>query len=227
MPLKRFEGAGYSYLEVLGILEAILKEEDEIFKIGNEEINRQVEKSAPTYLFESNLGRDKEAYKKQNRKELLERLHTTEEDLRNNVFLRIKDASSLTKLKKILVAIGDYQKRPVQFLSGQTFIYQNQVLFFKLGDDTPDSIDFSAADELRKIFESFWELKKRTAKTNFEPQEVVSMYKELFDKDIERHYLASQISNLRTTKIKPKRLLRQRFKIDFDKASQSWIFILS
>lgn len=115
----------------------------------------------------------------------------------------------------------------VQFLPGQTVAYQNQVLFFKLGDNTSDSIDFSGADILRNIFESFWELRKRETRPDFKPQEVITMYKELFKKDIEPHYLAGQVSNIRTKKINPKQNLKERFKIDFDRDSQTWIFILS
>lgn len=111
---------------------------------------------------------------------------------------------------------------PVIFSPEQSVVYQNKVLFFKLGDGTHDSIDFSNAPEIRKVFECLWELRKRTSHDTFKPLDIINIYQELFGKDIDRHFIASQISHIRSTKINPKPHLKQRFQIKFDKDTESW-----
>lgn len=112
----------------------------------------------------------------------------------------------------------------VKFPTGETVTYQNNILFFKLGDGTPDSIDFSDAPVWKNIIESFLELRKRTLTNVFTPAEVMNMHNQLFGKAIERRYLAQQISNIRNKKIKNE--LEGRFKIEFDKSQDSWVFTL-
>ena len=115
----------------------------------------------------------------------------------------------------------------IQFSSSQTVIYQNEVLFFKLGDGTSDSIDFSNASELKKVFESFWDLRRRkVGETLFTPSEVLSVYRELFSNAISRHEFSRNVGNIKRTKIKPKPHLSERFKIKFNNKLQKWEFFL-
>lgn len=133
------------------------------------------------------------------------------------------------KFDQLYLALKSRLEGPVIFLPGQTVSYQNKVLFFKIGDGTPDSIDLSSADDLRGVFEAFWELRKQSnpPKIRFKPEEVLTIYKELFKDIITRQKLASRVSNFRRTKLNSKSHLRERFKIEFDKNSHEWIFEVS
>lgn len=98
IPLIKFEREGFSYPEVKTILNKIAKEENNLFKITNEEIKRKVENSVPFYIFDGDI-RDNE--RQSYRKELLVHLRITEADLRNNIILRLKDDQSVYRLKEI------------------------------------------------------------------------------------------------------------------------------
>lgn len=116
-------------------------------------------------------------------------------------------------------------KQIVSFPSGETVIYQDGVMYFKLRDNIPASIDFSAPKS-RPIIDTFWTLRKRNIdKTLFTGEEVSNIYQELFpskdESDLFR--LSKDISNIR----KPIRnkMLQERIKIGYDKKSKKWEFL--
>ncbi len=113
----------------------------------------------------------------------------------------------------------------VKFPTGETVTYQNNVLFFKLGDGTPDSIDLKTAHESRKVFESLWELRKRRpGKAEFTPADILSIYTELHKRTVNRSKLTDDITHL---KGKIKAELKERFILDFIKDKDMWGFVIS
>lgn len=120
----------------------------------------------------------------------------------------------------------EYKDKVVVFLPEQAVVYQNRVLYFKLGDGKPESTDFTTAPLLRNIFETFWDLKRTTSKNEFTPGEVLARYQELFHEELNRHQISSRVGMIRRTKIESKPLLKDRFKIEFNNNKQKWIFVL-
>lgn len=111
----------------------------------------------------------------------------------------------------------------IQFLPGQTVMYQNKVLFFKLGDGTPDSVNFSNAPTEQKVFECFWNLRLRNpGETEFALDEVVNMYIKLY-KNLPDVPISRTCSNIRK-RYKAKDLLSDRFILMFDNKKKKWIF---
>lgn len=114
----------------------------------------------------------------------------------------------------------------ISFVPGQTVLYSHKVIYFNLENEEVESVDFATAPELRKIFETFYDLKNTSSKNEFSPEEVITKHKEKFHEQLNRHQVSSRVSMIRRTKIKPKSLLTDRFAIDFDKDKQRWIFTL-
>ncbi len=108
------------------------------------------------------------------------------------------------------------------FPEGQTVIYRNGILSFSLGDGTHDSIDFSTAPKLMKVFDVFWENKKRINENNISSSKALNLYHELHNQEIETRQFGYLVSHIRSTKINKKRLLKERIKIDFDHETNSW-----
>lgn len=115
----------------------------------------------------------------------------------------------------------------VSFPDGETVIYQNKSLSFKLGDGSHLPVDFSTSPDLRRVFETFWELRRRTPKMGVSLVTALQTYKELFGDDIDGHTFVTRISHIRRTKINKKPELKERFKIEFDKTNKTWFLILS
>lgn len=113
----------------------------------------------------------------------------------------------------------------VQFLPGQTVMYQNGVVFFKLGDGTSTSIDFSNAPSERRIFEVFWNLRrKKIGQTEFTGKEIAEIYFELnkSNSDISIAYICSNIRK----RYKNKTQLSGRFILQFNNNTKKWVFNL-
>jgi len=213
IPLDTLAQQGMNYEEGIAVVDKINSMID-AFDVLGEEFKQKLQFSWST---ETELERVRDEMKL---------FRVSEEDLNNYLILRVKTLDAKDKLEKILTLIRSYASQPVVFPAGETILYQNHVLFFKLGDGTFDSIDFNSAPILRKVFECFWELRKRSTKISFVPTEVINIHEELFKGKIERHYLAIQVSNLKRTKLKSKPHLKERFQIGFDRNSKTWIFIL-
>lgn len=147
--------------------------------------------------------------------------------LGDNVLFKLRGDIFVNPIKDFYTKLENYLKRPVIFSPNQQVLYKNGVLFFKLGDDTPEAIDFSNALGIRNVFECFWELHIRNPETSqFNHSQVSNIYKELYGGEVNRHYISRNIGDIRRTKIKPKPHLVDRFKIDFDKKIQKWNFLL-
>ncbi|QQG43970.1 MAG: hypothetical protein HYW86_03850 [Candidatus Roizmanbacteria bacterium] len=110
------------------------------------------------------------------------------------------------------------------FKSGEDVVYHNKSFFFKMGDGNIETLDFSGALKWRKIIESFLELRKRTGNNLFTTSEIIKIYQELFDEDIRSSYLGHSVSNIRNKKIK--KVLKQRFSIEFMREEKAWLFNL-
>ena len=111
----------------------------------------------------------------------------------------------------------------VQFPQGQTVMYQNGMLFFKLGDGTPDAINFSSAPQERKVFEVFWNLRlRKPGETEFTSEEVASIYVGLNknSSDVPISRVASAIRKRHSAKT----ALKGRLVLTFDKIKHGWIF---
>ena len=113
----------------------------------------------------------------------------------------------------------------VQFPQGESVTYKNSVLYFKLGDGTPDVIDFSDAPKWRKVIESFLELRKRNSSNIYKISVIISVYQELFNEQITRRQLSVHISNIRNKKVKPN--LRKRITFEFDQTQNAWNFSIN
>jgi len=112
------------------------------------------------------------------------------------------------------------------FLEGETVIYRNKGLSFKLGDGSFLSIDFSTSPDLRKVFEVFWELRRRDPSKGNSLETALEVYKQLFDENIDAHIFTNRIHHIRRTKINNKPEIKERFKISFNKSEKTWILTL-
>jgi hypothetical protein len=110
----------------------------------------------------------------------------------------------------------------IKFPEGQTVLYENGVLSFDLGDGTHDSIDFSTAPKQRKIFEVFWENKRRTLKNSITYSDAVDLYRELHGEEIDKRHFAYWISHIRGSKINKKPMLKKRIEINHVAEPESW-----
>lgn len=111
----------------------------------------------------------------------------------------------------------------VQFPQGQTVMYLNGVLFFKLGDGTPDAINFSSAPQERKVFEAFWNLRLgKPGETEFTQEEVANIYVELHknNPDVPISRAVSAIRKRHREKL----ALKERLFLTFDRIQNKWIF---
>lgn len=113
-----------------------------------------------------------------------------------------------------------------QFPSSENVTYQNKNLNFMLGDGSYISVDFSTSPDLRKVFESFWELRRRNFQEGSSLEAVLNVYKQLFNEVIDSHILVTRISHIRRTKINTKPELKDRFKIEYVKSDKTWHLIL-
>lgn len=129
----------------------------------------------------------------------------------------------------VLKLVRDYTREAgPDFKEGENVIFENDVIHFKMGDGTRDSIDLSTAQVLVKIFKTFWELRKRNpGETLFLPATVIETYQEVNKEEITRRLFSSRVSNLRQTKIYPKTNLKGRLSVGFDRKSKSWYFNIS
>jgi hypothetical protein len=117
----------------------------------------------------------------------------------------------------------EYKDRVIVFPPGHAVMYQNGVLFFKLGDGTPTTIDFNSAHQERSFFEAFWNLRlRKPGEIEFTPEEVVSTYIELHRRnpDVPISRAASAIRKRRNDKP----ALTERLQIDCDRTKNKWIF---
>ncbi len=121
------------------------------------------------------------------------------------------------------------QQAGPDFKSGESVAFENDNIFFKLGDGSWDSIDLSNAPELLKVFKTFWELRKRRLSEElFASEVVIRTYQEVNnDEVIDKRRLATLISNFRQTKIYPKPNLKERIILSFDNKTKQWRFKLS
>lgn len=114
------------------------------------------------------------------------------------------------------------------FKTGENVAFENDIVYFKVGDSSLDVVDLSGAPELLKVFKTFWELRKRNpGETLFLPAITIKTYQDVNKEEITRRVFSSRVSNLRQTKISPKINIRDRFVMEFDKKSKSWRFDLS
>lgn len=111
----------------------------------------------------------------------------------------------------------------VLFSPGQTVIYQNNIVFFKVGDGGMESIDFSKAPQEREAFETFWMLHLRNpGKISFSQEEINSTYSSIHNKIVEKP-ISRAVSAIRK-RIKDKELLSNRLVIKYDKTIKRWFF---
>ncbi len=102
-------------------------------------------------------------------------------------------------------------------------MYQNGVVFFKLGDGSSDVINFSSAPQERKVFEAFWNLRIRNpGKTEFTPEEVMSIYIELHKNRPDAPISRCTTAIRKRHRQKPK--LEERLFLTFNRKKKNWIF---
>lgn len=113
----------------------------------------------------------------------------------------------------------------IVFPEGETVLYTKGMIYFYIGNKiVPDSIDLSTSPDLKKTFDILWEHLKRTGKNTISHPEVLALFKDLHDEEIESSKFASDISHFRTTKINKKPHLKERIEINFDPSIKSWKF---
>lgn len=102
--------------------------------------------------------------------------------------------------------IGEHIEIPL----GRDYFYENKHLKFKLADGSVDSFDFSNSKVGYPIFETFWQLWKANSKGEYTNDEIKRKYKELFKNDLDVSRLGEIISNLRSSIINRRPLIRNR-----------------
>ena len=216
--LRRFEQEGLFYEQVITILAKIAKEEDNFFKIANEEIKRKVENSVPFYI----LDKDIKDYARQSyRKEFLENLQLTEADLRNNIILRLKDDQSIYRLKEILVLIE--RQTYVTFPTGKDYIYLNGILYLRTLNE-PAPLDLSNAPILRPVFESFFYLCENTGKKLLDDTQLLKKYKQLTGEKIDWRLFIKRKASIVGKMINKKPELQSRIIWEYDTIKKMYKF---
>ncbi len=121
------------------------------------------------------------------------------QDVSRSIFVQSEYINYLNQVNTYLVSQINAQKVSslIVFPEGETTLYQNGVLFFKLGDGTHDIIDFSTAPTQKKIFDVFWENKRRTLRDIISYEDALSLYKKLHGKEIDKRHFAYLISHIR------------------------------
>lgn len=145
-----------------------------------------------------------------------------------SIFIRDEFLNYLTQVHAFFTTKISTNKgsSKIQLPNSDNVIYQNKNLSFRLGDGSYISVDFSTSPDLRKVFESFWELRRRNFQEGSSLETILNIYKQLFNEAIDSHILVTRISHIRRTKINTKPELKDRFKIEYDKSDKTWHLIL-
>jgi len=114
--------------------------------------------------------------------------------------------------------ISSQQQRP--------FWYENRQLFFKLANGSVESLDFSKAEQSRKIFEAFFYLSSDGV-GKYTSDKIALKYKQLHKGELEVSRIGELVSNVRDKIVKPKVSISDRIEWKFDKSSGEWIFKLA
>lgn len=223
IPLIKFEREGFSYPEVKTILNKIAKEENNLFKITNEEIKRKVENSVPFYIFDGDI-RDNE--RQSYRKELLVHLRITEADLRNNIILRLSKDTAISRLKTILASIKSNSVKQVTSTSSDFCRLENNTFFIKLLDGSEKAITFDTkrkTNYLRILFEILFEHWKHHGTDPLPKSEIAKkLREELPSIDIYSNSIKDIVSSIRKTKIRLQ-FLSAYIKIIYDSDTDGYI----
>lgn len=105
--------------------------------------------------------------------------------------------------------------------------YEGEQLKFRLAGGGTDQFDFSKAKKSRKMFETFWTLWNSDASGEYQVNQIITKYKELFKETLESGRIGEIVSNIRPSIINPKPLIKDRIEWRYVHKNKTWIFKIS
>jgi hypothetical protein len=137
-------------------------------------------------------------------------------DLNGLNLITIRERLGLPEVKKSFFVLPQDQK--------YFYDHDTKALIFQLSGGSSDQFDFSRAKISRKVFEAFWNLWKKNNNGEYSRDEVCAMYKKLHNEPILPARVGEIVSNIRSTIINPKILIKDKLEWGFDQDKQCWIF---
>lgn len=148
------------------------------------------------------------------------------EEVRRTIFVQDEYLNYLTQVHNYFMEQLSKHNvfHSIVFPEGQAVLYRNGILSFNLGDGTHDSIDFSTAPELKKVFDVFWENKVRNLESRISSIKALELYRSINNEEIDKRQFGYLVSHIRGSKINKKPRLKDRIKISFDRKTESWVY---
>lgn len=138
----------------------------------------------------------------------------------NYIEITLQDLEEIRSIVK--QQIGDI--REIKTPEERDCWYENEQLRFRLADGGTDQFDFSKAKIARKLFEAFWFLWMGDRKEEYSREQIIKKYKELHNEDLKISKIGEIVSNIRQPIINPKKLIKDRIELKFNKQRGLWIF---